>query len=275
MSPLAGRENDPARLSSFVALSGAAIASSCGTTGTLGTPALTRHDGRTVLLSSWHVLYGDGTDADSDVWLVDGGRRSQRLGRTLFGKAGTITFEGIETWIDCAVAACDNLAETDSDGPLHVKTGDSALESRHTPRSPQPARRSPVVRGHDVARPGDRVTKRGAATGVTSGIVVRTDYDEVAWIHGRPHRAARQLLVRSLDEGRPFSAAGDSGALLVNEAGHAVGLLWGATRSGEGVASPIAPVLYAMNITFIGAATAATTAPSTNASTVALTARLP
>jgi hypothetical protein len=202
-----------------VALTGAAIASSCGTTGTLGTLARTRHDGRAVLLSSWHVLYGGGTDADSDVWLVDEGRRSLCLGRTLFGKAGAVTFDGAETWIDCAVASCDDGSETD-------------------------------VLGHDTARPGDRVTKRGAATGVTTGIVVRADYDEVAWIGGRPYPAARQLLIRSLDDGRPFSAAGDSGALLVNEAGIAVGLLWGATRGGDGVASPIAPVLYAMNIVF-------------------------
>jgi hypothetical protein len=221
MSSPVGRENGPARLSSFVALTGAAIASSCGTTGTLGTLARTRHDGRTVLLSSWHVLYGGGgTDADSDVWLVDGGRRSRRLGRTLFGKAGAVVFEGAETYIDCAVASCDDDA-TEAD-----------------------------VRGHESAQIGDRVTKRGAATGVTTGIVVRTDYDDVAWIGGRPHPAARQLLIRSLDDGRPFSAAGDSGALVVNEAGNAVGLLWGATHRGEGVASPIAPVLYAMNIAF-------------------------
>jgi hypothetical protein len=241
-----------------VALTGAAIASSCGTTGTLGTLARTRHDGRAVLLSSWHVLYGSGTDADSDVWLVDEGRRSLRLGRTLFGKAGTVAFEGMETWIDCAVASYDDRPEADADGPMHTKTGEPAPDSRHTPRSPQPARRSP---GHDVARPGDRVTKRGAATGVTRGIVVRADYDDVAWIGGRPHPAARQLLIRSLDDGRPFSAAGDSGALLVDEAGNAVGLLWGATRSGDGVACPIAPVLYAMNIAFATAFPAGVSAP--------------
>jgi hypothetical protein len=261
MSSPVGRENGPARLSSFVALTGAAIASSCGMTGTLGTLARTRHDGRAVLLSSWHVLYGDGTDRDSDVWLIDGGRRSARIGRTLFGKAGAIAFEGVETYVDCAVASCDDLADTDSDDPMHMESGEPAPESRHTPSSPQPARRSPAVRGHDVARPGDRVTKHGAATGVTTGIVVRVDYDDVAWIGGRPHPAVRQLLIRSLDDGHPFSAAGDSGALLVNESGNAVGLLWGATRSGEGVASPIAPVLYAMNIAFSAAFPVGVSAP--------------
>src|SRR4051794_13940284 len=152
MSPLVGRENGSARLSSFVALTGAAIASSCGTTGTLGTVARTRHDGRPVLLSSWHVLFGGGTD-DSDVWLVDGGRRSTRIGRTLYGKAGTVAFEGAETYIDCAVASCDGEPEAD-------------------------------VYGHAVAQPGDRVTKCGAATGLTTGIVARVDYDDVAWIDG-------------------------------------------------------------------------------------------
>jgi hypothetical protein len=227
-----------------VALTGAAIASSCGTTGTLGTLARTRHDGLVVLLSSWHVLYGGGSAGDSDVWLVDGGRRSVRLGRTLFGKAGTVAFDGAEIYIDCAVASCDLEPEGD-------------------------------VRGHDTARPGDRVTKRGAATGVTTGIVVRTDYDEVAWIGGRPHPAARQLLIRPLDGDRPFSAAGDSGALLVNEAGNAVGLLWGATHRGEGVASPIAPVLYAMNIAFSVASTIDSTVASSSAFTTAFTEEVP
>lgn len=209
MSPILGRETAPGRLSSFVTLSGAAIANSLGVPGTLGTLARTRHDGRPVLLSTWHVLFGEGADEQTDVWLVEAGRRSQRIGRTLYGKAGAIAFEGAETYVDCAVASW----EGEGDG---------------------------TIAGYDRACVGDRVTKHGAATGITHGMVVRVDYDDVA--------GKRQLLVRSLDETRPFSAAGDSGALLVNDAGNAVGLLWGATRSGEGVACPIAPVLHAMNI---------------------------
>jgi hypothetical protein len=92
------------------------------------------------------------------------------------------------------------------------------------------------------------VTKCGAATGTTTGVVVSVDYADVAWIEGRPQAASRQLLVRSLGDEGPFSAAGDSGALVVNASGKAVGLLWGANSRGEGVACPIAPVLHAMNI---------------------------
>ena len=40
-----------------------------------------------------------------------------------------------------------------------------------------------------------------------------------------------------------------SGSLIVNGTGEAVGLLWGANTRGDGVASPIGPVLHSMSIT--------------------------
>jgi hypothetical protein len=195
---------------------GAGIANARGVPGTLGAIGRTLHDGRAVLLSSWHVLFGGDAEENGAVWLLgDGG--ASRIGNVLYGKTGAVDLGGERCYVDCAVAACD--AEI-------------------------PAA---AVTPHDAPRAGERVTKSGAATGTTAGVVVSIDHDDVAWIGGRRQSAPRQLLVRA--GSGPFCAEGDSGALLVNERGRAVGLLWGVNSRGEGVACPIAPVLYAMNIT--------------------------
>jgi len=191
------------------------IANSRGVPGTAGAIGYTLHDGRPVLLSTWHVLFGRGADCDEDVWL---GEDVQRIGRVLYGKIGSVQLGDETIHVDCAVASCGDLRE-------------------------------PRALGHDTARVGDLVTKCGAATGITTGVVVSVEESDVVTIDGRAFAASRQVLVRSLESDRPFSAEGDSGALLINASGRAVGLLWGTNHRGEGVACPIAAVLYAMNIT--------------------------
>jgi hypothetical protein len=99
--------------------------------------------------------------------------------------------------------------------------------------------------GHDIARIGDRVTKTGAATGTTTGIIIDVNYSEPV---GQVEYGQGQILIKPVDE-LPFAAEGDSGSLVVADSNKAVGLLWGTNTRGEGVACPIAPVLYAMNIT--------------------------
>lgn len=215
----AGRESVARGPSSFMkplARPGAGIANACGVPGTLGAVARTRHDGRAVLLSTWHVLFGERAGEESAVWLLGDDARSP-IGRVLYGKAGTVDVGGERCWVDCAVASCDE--------------GIAAA----------------TIARPDPPRAGERVTKNGAATGATSGVVVSAAHDDVAWIGGRRHEAPRQFLLRA-DDG-PFCAAGDSGSLVVDGEGRAVGLLWGVNGRGEGLACPIAPVLYAMNIT--------------------------
>jgi hypothetical protein len=220
---------------------GAGIANARGVPGTLGAIGRTLHDGRAVLLSTWHVLFGGDAEENGAVWLLGsvedrhsclslggGGTgksacppqngRAARIGSVLYGRSGTVDVGGERCYVDCAVAACD----------AEIPAATAALP-------------------HDMPRAGERVTKSGAATGTTAGVIVSVEHDDVAWIGGRRQSAPRQLLVRA-DAG-PFCAEGDSGALLVNERGRAVGLLWGVNSRGEGVACPIAPVLYAMNIT--------------------------
>jgi hypothetical protein len=106
----------------------------------------------------------------------------------------------------------------------------------------------PFVAGHDKARLGSMVTKTGAATGTTSGTIVDINYSKFVSHEGILTATPRQLLVRPTDGHPVFCAEGDSGALILDELNHAVGLLWGANTSGEGVACPIAPVLDAMNV---------------------------
>jgi len=78
----------------------------------------------------------------------------------------------------------------------------------------------------------------GGARGVVTG---------VRDIQGAPG----QILVRPVLAGEPFSAAGDSGSVLRDQEGAAVGLVWGMTPGGETIASPLGPVLDVLGIDLI------------------------
>lgn len=200
---------------------GARITSSTGVTGTLGCLAQTLHDEQPVLLSTWHVLFGNGAREGDAVWLVNeanGARKYSPLGRSLYGKLGLVRIGGEEHYIDCAVSS-------------FLGTFDGPLAS---------------LNGHDTPKIGDRVTKTGAATGTTTGIIIDVNYSEAAV--GQRDFGPRQILIKPINE-PAFAAEGDSGSLIVSDSKKAVGLLWGTNTRGEGVACPIAPVLYAMNIT--------------------------
>ncbi len=207
---------------------GAAITNVCGVPGSIGCLALALHERRLVLVTTQHALFGAGAQQQAPVALV---QRSgdecqlQRIGLSGWGRRGTVRFGAADVYVDCAVVELDE--------------------------------RSVVPRGWCVAEdttcampllPGERVTKTGAATGSTEGSVVDVDHGALALIGGRAHEAPHQILVRSLARGRAFSAAGDSGAVLRNERGAIVGLLWGVTAAGESIACPIAPVLWVLHV---------------------------
>lgn len=197
--------------------SGARITSSTGVPGTLGCLAHTLHDNQPVLLSTWHVLFGNGAREGDAVWLVNesnGERTYSPLGHSLYGKLGRVRFGDEDHYIDCAVSSC------------LFAPGDPCLSD---------------LDGHDTARVGDLVTKTGAATGTTTGIIITINYSEPA---GGPN----QILIKPVDNGA-FAAEGDSGSIILSDSKKALGLLWGTNTRGEGVACPIAPVLHAMNIT--------------------------
>lgn len=211
----------------FAALEeGDAIANARGIPGTLGSLGVTLHDRRPVLLTAGHVLMGGGAEGDP-VWRLGqtSDAASQAIGHFLYGRQRTIVFEDAEHYIDCAVASIRPAAQ------LPTAAGFSA-----TPLSS----RSPVA--------GDRVFKKGAATGITSGFVVSSSTAEQVKLGGAWRDAPNQILVRSLDDRKPFSSEGDSGALLLDEQGAAVGLLWGANNRGESLASHLRPILHLLGI---------------------------
>ena len=95
---------------------------------------------------------------------------------------------------------------------------------------------------------GDPVSKRGAATGFTNGVVVSADHHIAAARRGLID-AHQQILVRAAARGRRFSAEGDSGSALRDSDGRIVGLIWGVTPGGESLACPIEPVLDVLHVT--------------------------
>jgi hypothetical protein len=179
---------------------GARIANARGVRGTLGCVARQTEDGRPVLLTAWHVLHGNGARGSDPIWLVDEGAR---LGRTLGGQRGMVRYRGEEHFVDCAIGSCAR------------------------PLVPAPALAAEGV------SPGDLVTKTGAQTGTTTGVVIEV---------------AGRLLIRPTGDGA-FCGEGDSGALVLDSRRQAIGLLWGTTPRGEGVACHLGPVLAALHIT--------------------------
>jgi hypothetical protein len=207
--------------------SGVSIVNARGVPGTLGCLAHTLHDRRRVFVTSHHVLFGGGASEGERVWSVGGTdqRRCFRYaGRSSYGKLGTVRHGGGNVHVDCAVAELDSqIAPSSSCVAVHTASD------------------APLA-------PGDHVSKTGAASGTTHGVVVDVGYFERVFAEGRWHEAPSQIRVRSLTPSRAFSSEGDSGAVLRNVHGAVVGLLWGANTRGDGVACPIAPVLYVLNI---------------------------
>jgi hypothetical protein len=207
--------------------SGARIVNARGVPGTLGCMAITPHDGAAVLVSNHHVLFGAGAGEGEPVWLVEreaDAAAFHYLGSTRYGRLGTVTFGGVDYHVDCAVAVLD---------------GANALP---------PLRRTEPEETAGPPAAGTVVKKTGPVTGTTRGVVVDVAYPDVVLIEGRPRAAPGQILVRPAEDGVAFSAGGDSGAILRDERGGMVGLLWGANHRGESIACHIVPVLQVLGI---------------------------
>jgi len=198
----------------------ARIINSRGVPGTVGFLAIIPHEAVAVLVTSHHVLFGAGAGAGQPVWLDDDGSGDtgghRLLGHTGYGTLGTVSCDGAEYHVDCAVARLDSSWL----GTARMTTAPAAL--------------------------GAVVTKTGAATGTTVGVVVDTAHSDMASIDDHPWPTPRQLLVAP--RAGAFSAEGDSGALLRDQSGSAIGLLWGTTARGEGVACHIRPVLKTLGV---------------------------
>lgn len=214
-------------LSTSVSCEGAAVVNACGVPGSIGCFALTLHESQPVLLTTHHVLFGAGAPEHAPVSLAHrtGGRPMlEPIGRAGWGKRGLVRFGDSDVFVDCAVVRLDARV----------------VESQKWRAQEQNATTQAV--------PGACVTKSGAATGRTAGVVVDVEHTATIDIDGRRCEAPQQIVVRSQVRGHTFSAAGDSGAALRDECGAIVGLLWGLTAGGDAIACPIAPVLWLLHV---------------------------
>jgi hypothetical protein len=193
--------------------------------GTLGCIAWTLDGNLPVILSNWHVLYGNGAIKNDTIWLVKENKGQyclQETGRVLHGKIGTVQFGEKQVYVDCAI------------GSYHTQhTGANGL----------------FAAAQAEAITGESVYKYGAATGLTWGIVMQTRHSEKAVIGNCSYMAGEQLLIAPVNN-TAFSAKGDSGAVIFNTRHQVVGLLWGTNSSGYGLACPILPVAAVLNIDF-------------------------
>ena len=207
---------------------GARVANALGVPGTLGCVARIRGGTRLVLVSAHHVLFGDGAQVGARIWAVGDGQSPDGavIARALHGRIGTLQHAGAPVFVDAAVAALEPARALE------------LLAREAGPLAPQRVA---------TAVPGLRVTKIGAASGWTAGIAASTTHADEAWLDGRHYRTPGQLLIRPLGD-QPFCAAGDSGASVRDADGAIIGLLWGVTERGEGLASPIAPVAWVLGL---------------------------
>ena len=211
------------------------IANAKGIAGTLGAlvhPDTQQEDARPLLLTTGHTLLTGTASWQDTIWLVTdarGSRRYHKLGHTLTGKIGNIRLNGTDYFVDCAIGSCSGVFDMPGTDVCSLL---------------------PNILGTSDAEIGMPVSKTGATTLTTHGIVANTDYSCDVQAAGGLQRATRQLLVRATEDGKRFADDGDSGALVVDASHRAVGLLWGNTPEGHGVACPIAPVLAALNVSF-------------------------
>ena len=206
---------------------GVRIVNARGIPGTLGCFALTLDDRRLVFLTSHHVVFGDGAREQQPIWIAAEGKDLpfRRLARARHGRCGPVTHAGTIVFVDCATVELNEPAPP---------AGWRVVEDSKGQAPPLAA--------------GDPVTKTGATTGTTHGTVVETEFSERVRLNGRTHEARGQILVRPSVPGSPFTADGDSGAVLRNRDGSIVGLLWGADPRGYGLACPIDPVLRVLHV---------------------------
>ncbi len=213
------------------------VASAQGVPGTAGALAQDA-TGTRYLLTNHHVAYGGGAEACQPIWALptdrdaDAGAEIVRVGTTHAGLIGRVTFAGAAMFVDCAL----------------VRLADESRFPDWLRR--QLARDWPAATAK--AGPGLLVRKLGSGTGSTEGTLVDVAYPDTPFIGGRSFTATGQLLVDPLNPERNFSAAGDSGSALLDEAGRVIGLIWGTNHSGQGIASPIAPVLDCLGVTLVG-----------------------
>jgi hypothetical protein len=199
------------------------IVNARGVPGTVACLARDRHDGRRVLLTTQHVLFGHGARECEPIWRLNecrSGRPNSPVGRSLWGRIGSIEAEGGPCFVDCAIGSWAGNGAAGAPG---------------------------LTQSRNIGV-GQIVSKIGAGSGKTIGVIDKVNVLVSQGPSKGGLHAPGQLVVRPHEDDRPFAGAGDSGALVVDEDGCAVGLVWGVNTRGEGLVAPIGAVLRALNI---------------------------
>lgn len=190
-----------------------------GASTTIGCFALTLHENRLALLTTHHSLA-----ARSTVQLAEDSRsNAEPVGVVGWGIRETVRFDDRAVFVDCAVVEVDERCCA----PVNLRFEEEECVN--------------------AVAAGAHVHKRGAGTGVTQGVVVAVNEAAQALVDGRPHRAAGQIRIRGLVPNRHFSGAGDSGAVVRDEADAIIGLIWGVNGAGDTIVCPIAPILWGLH----------------------------
>jgi len=200
-----------------------------GRAGTLGALVRDRLTGAQLLLGTAHVMMPRDSFGAA-VWQPapcgQHGCACNRVGETVRAVSAVVAWNGHHYYLDAAVAVLETDVEAAPSNFPEICAADRGV----------------------------RVWKHGAATGRTTGVVLDHRHVETAMLWNGNRHAPNQILIRSLpgnagpDGVGRFAAAGDSGALVFDEKDRVVGLLWGASRSGEAVACHIGPLLDSLAI---------------------------
>jgi len=212
-----------------------------GARGGPGTAGALVHDngGSLYVLANHHVALGDGGQCADRVYAFRdrgplGDREFAILGRVTAGTIRRVTHCNDAPFIDCALIELDGIDDFPAWLAHHI------------------AGRWPTT--FSEAAPGTRVSKAGAGTGFTRGVVVDAMYPDNPFINGRSFTATAQLLIESEDPELNFAGPGDSGAAILDEGGRVLGLLWGTNQAGQGIACPISPVLDYLGVLLVPSA---------------------
>lgn len=204
--------------------------------GTLGCIAKVNGSGEVVVLTNAHVVQTGGASGSVDM--------------------------GQPEYTDCCCCACDDIGHSaDSDRKLdgsvdaaivHLKSG---IGADNVIRLLNADSTDGVVQGSaSAAVSSDTVVKVGRTSDKTFGTVVSITHPTGASSDGTPART-NQILIRPNTGVTLFQDYGDSGSALVDKDNKVIGLMWGAYLTpgtalyGHGIASPIAAVMTALNIT--------------------------
>jgi hypothetical protein len=189
---------------------GCSLAHVASTAGTLGLIARHRKSGQTVLLSNAHVLAQAG--------LAKAGDAITQPGRLDGGGAG----DHVAALLDFAPLKMSDTASNQIDAAVAVVDGQVALTPDEVPGIG-----TFTVTAADDILPGTKVMKLGRTTGLTHGEILATELDDIVVDYGIAGTAAfdDQIEITGMPD-KPFSDAGDSGSLVLDENKRAVGLIF-------------------------------------------------